>query len=324
MLSSDDFVTLPHSQDLTVAGITHLCRVLHQLGPRRKGWSSHRLRQFVAQLAAELAFRRWLAGKSIDHHPLEPPPPGEQSRPILTLSRRRCAVIAQLVARRETIRRVRRAPEDLLDMPAQVNGDALYESPLRGAEVFVFAHVLALVTTRRDSLRRAIEAGQPFYLIYLPPKRWNSPAAWRSLGRLALKSDASQAVKLEIGGQDEGRRFISERVSLSPRRIVQAEGDYHTLTYLHPQSLPDGPLGVHSPVLAETLLVHPRQWTNLWLYGLEIVFSGYVTAEELRRRARPLSTIGTPFPAQGGGKGNLALLVGRLHPLDELTGGLAA
>ncbi len=44
-------------------------------------------------------------------------------------------------------------------------------------------------------------------------------------------------------------------------------------------------IGIHSPMRGEPHLVQPHDWGNIWVYGLSILLTGYLTHEEFCRRA---------------------------------------
>ena len=52
--------------------------------------------------------------------------------------------------------------------------------------------------------------------------------------------------------------------------------------------VPQGRLGMSQQGVKEPLIVHPTQWGNLWLYGLEVWWLGYLTRRAFDQQARRL------------------------------------
>ena len=63
---------------------------------------------------------------------------------------------------------------------------------------------------------------------------------------------------------------------LEPQKRKVLHVDFFTLNYLHTPNLPDQVLGIHSPNLQQTYLIEPIQWGNIWVYGMRIVFTGFI------------------------------------------------
>ncbi|HJS29887.1 MAG TPA: hypothetical protein VJ768_09705, partial [Anaerolineales bacterium] len=196
--------------------------------------------------------------------------------------------------------------------------DQMTSDHLRESDLLVFGFLLGLLAAGGRGLARAREAGQPDFLIHTLPQDWARPLSWASLGALALKTDASEPLTIELGGQGSRREFITERVEVPPRQRREAGKDFYALTYLHVSRLPDGPVGVHSPVLQQTFLAGPEGWENIWIYGMEVILAGYLTVREFRRRARrlPVGSKVLQYPVTR--TENLALPLGELRPLAGL------
>jgi hypothetical protein len=94
---------------------------------------------------------------------------------------------------------------------------------------------------------------------------------------------------------------------------------FYSLLYLHAGALPAGPVGVHSPVLKETVVVEPDDWANIWVYGIEVFLAGWLTKAELRARGRklPAGTAVWQYPRTQ--TDNFAVPVRELRPISELA-----
>ena len=163
-----------------------------------------------------------------------------------------------------------------------------------------------------------MERGQSHYMIHVMPDAWKRPAIWAPLGTLVLKSDAQETQRLELVGQDAGRAIRTCSVELPPRTRLQVESELFSLTYLHIQGRPPKRLGMHAPTRQETHLLTDLEWGNIWVDGIDIVLTGYLSHEEFSRRASFIPAGSPVFQYAHTPIKHLAVPVSDLKPLDEL------
>ncbi|MCA2001703.1 MAG: hypothetical protein LDL51_07555 [Chloroflexi bacterium] len=277
MLSPSDLLRLPYSPDLTEGGIAYALLSL-QYGE----FSWENLQNRTARAIVEIAFRRFLFQQGV---PFEARPTAPFSAPLrydVHLGGRRCQLETILVSSRRRISEFRKRPASLLKIPAPLPSGA----GLQEHDLILFAFLLALTAIPRSDLKRIIQNRQPHCLIAAPPPSWRAPRRWQPLYPLALKSESSAPLTLEIHGQNEAREGLTDLVSLPPKTRVETSAPFFSVAALRIKSVPDGRIGVHSPVLHDTLLIPPAGWRNVWLYGINIFLAGYLTQQDLQRRER--------------------------------------
>jgi hypothetical protein len=320
MLSSASILRLPYDRSLTQAGIAYAKKSLHYTYNRMRLDPAARLRKIVTGVAVELAFRRWLDATGVSYDLLGATAFTEPDKYDLRLGGRRCDLKSFLISDRVKISEMRRDPSWLLEASALVPQDQFEESTLSENDFYLFGFLAGLETRRSDELKKVIQSAQPFYLLYTPkPADWLGTHTWRSLGRLIFKSDNGQPVEVEIGGQNEKREAILEHLRLEPRFRAETRREFFSLLYLHSQHLPDAVIGVRSPVLRETLLIEPHEWTNIWMYGMEIFLAGWITKAEFRARSQklPKGSLVKQYPRTQ--TDNRALPIKELRPIEELA-----
>jgi hypothetical protein len=150
------------------------------------------------------------------------------------------------------------------------------------------------------------------------PQAWNRPAKWCPLGKLALKSEATETQTVEIGGQDEGREMRSLSLEIPPRTRMELPNRFFSLSYVHTKSGCPARIGIYSPVRRETYLIGAQDWGNIWVYGIDVLLAGYTTREEFSRRASFVPIGSRIFPYQQTQVKHLAVPVSELRPLAEL------
>jgi hypothetical protein len=318
MLAPSDFICIPYTADMTRAGIVYACRSLPYTYDRMGGSPFKRLRRIVAGKAVELAFKRHLNNEEIPHDMLGATPFTDPDQYDIAIGGRRCDIKSYMVSFKDRIRQIRNQPECLLEAQALVPCDQITSDHLDDEDIYIFAFLTALLTPNQESLKQALGMGQPTWMIHPLPKTWSRPAHWASLGQLALKCDTSQPLKIELGGQNGKKDFLSEQVILKPRQRTPTRGEFYALSYLYTPEPPDGIVGVYCPFLEETHLAGPLEWGNIWVYGMEIMLTGYMTRVEFRKRARRLPAGRRVFQYANTRTENLALPIGELLPLDQL------
>jgi hypothetical protein len=316
MLTPADFIRLPYTPDLTQAGIAYACQSLHYTYDRMGGDRFARLRRIVAGKAVELAFKRLLEARQVPYDLLGTTPFTDPDRYDIAIGGRCCDIKSFMLSHKRQIRQVRRNPAMLLEADALVPTDQVASDHLNDEDLYIFAFLLALITPNQRTLSQAQVARQPIHLIYPTPKAWARPERWKSLGTLALKSNTSAAITLELGGQSSHHGFQTEQITLKPRQRATCQVDFYSLSYLQIPEMPDGVIGVHSPGLQATLLVEPLEWGNIWIYGMEIVLAGYLPRGEFRHTARLLPANSAAFQYRHTRTENLALPVQQLQPLE--------
>jgi hypothetical protein len=318
MISSADLLRLPYTPDLTEGGIAYAIRSLPYTYDRMGGSSMDRLRRIVAGVAVELAFRRHLSGQGIPFDVKGATPFTDPDRYDVSLGGHRCDIKSFLITHRGQIERMHREPAVILGAPALVPLDQHAAEGHSETDLYLFVFMSGLVTKSQEDLMKVIDAGQPYYLVHAMPAEWCRPMIWNPLGPLALKSEAEAAVTVEIGGQDKNRDFMMRVVDLPPKRRIVLEDPYYAIAYLRIKTLTAGRVGIHSQVHQETHLISPLEWGNIWVYGKEILFAGYVSREEFRRRASLIATGSRVFQYDRTRTKNLAVSVADLNSLQAL------
>jgi len=322
MLSAQDFITLPYTPDLTRGGIQYALRSLPYTYDRMGGARTTRMRRIVGGIAAELAFRRYLGAQEVPFDTQGATPFTEPDRYDVALGGRRVDLKSTFITSRQKISRILHHPAVLLEAAALVPSDQMDTERFRPRDIYLFAFLLGLVASHRAAVQQALQAEQPVYLLHAMPPRWANPAHWRSLGALALKSEAPQEAHLTIGGQDARRKFRSTEVHLLPGQRVRCPQEFHSLVFIHSRHLPTRRLGIYSPALEETCLIppliSPQAWDNIWVYGMRIVLAGYLTKREFRSKAKRLPPGSRTFQYAYTRTENFALPVRALRPVAEL------
>lgn len=318
MISTSDFIKLPFTADLTEGGIAYAKRTLAHDYDRLGESLYSRLRQVVASAAVELAFRRFLTAEAVPFDVKSALPFSDPDRYDVTLGGRRCNLNTFVTSRRSQITGMRRDPGLMLQAPALIPEDRLSPAGLREKDLYLFAFLLGLTASTPQDIRKAASAGQPLCLLHAMQAGWSHPAAWAPLGRLALKSENPTPLSVEIGGQDADRNFVFEKLTLDPLTRVFAHNKYNSLAYLHVDTIHTGRLGLQSPVRSDVYLIHPHEWGNIWVYGLEIWLAGYMPEDEFRRKASTSFTGSRVFQYSHTQTKNLSVPVTDLRPLKDL------
>lgn len=318
MLSSSDFLHLPYTPDLTEAGIAYALRSL-AYSYERDGRSPYgRLRRLVANVAVELAFRRYLTQEHVSYEVKASTPFTDRERFDVVLNGHRCDLKPFLISHREQILQIRKNPAVLLDAQALVPSDSHAGDGHSYNDIYLFAFMNGLVAASQADLQKAIEKNQPHYLVYVPSMLLRKPIHWKPLGTLTLRSESAEELIVEVNGQDEAREMKREVISLSPGVNVKLHEVFYSITSLHVRRVPEARIRIHCESLNETLVIAPHDWSNIWVYGMDIFMVGYATYEEMSQRATLLLPNSRTFQYERTHVKNLSLLVSKLKPIQKL------
>jgi hypothetical protein len=322
---------LPYDASLTVAGIEYAKKSLHYTYNRMHLAPAARLRKIVAGVAVELALRRWLQAHSVPFDLLGATHFTEKDKYDLRLGGRRCDVKSFLISDRKQIATLRRDPAWLNAAEALVPEDQFQSDRMEEQDIYLFGFLAGLETRSAQDLAHALRAEQPVYLIHtLSQPKWrgahNAPglapapgSTWRSLGRLLFKADTRGPIELEAGGQAGNHAGRVEQVRLEPGVRAASTAEFYSLLYLHVPRLPDGPVGVRSPVLRETVIVEPGDWVNIWVYGIEVFLAGWLPKADFRALSRRLPRGASVLQYPRTQTDNRAVPVTQLRPVGELA-----
>lgn len=324
MISVSDLLHLPYTSDLTEGGIAYAVRSLPYTYDRMGGSPYDRLRRIVAGVAVELAFRRYLSEHDIHFDVKGATPFTDPDHYDVSLGGRRCDIKSFLITYRHQISEMQRDVSIVLKAPALVPSDQNAGEGHSDNDLFLFAFLPGLIAASADAMKKVLEAKQPYYLMHVMPEKWTRPVTWTPLGALILKSDSDETQIVEIGGQDEGREMRSRVVAIPPRRRIQIEDGFFSVSYIHIRSAPNARIGIHSPTRNDTCVVEALDWANIWVYGMDILLAGYLTREEFKRRASFVQAGARVFQYDRTRTKNLAVPVSELKPLSELFGHVKA
>jgi hypothetical protein len=318
MITASDFIRLPFTPDLTQAGIAYACRSLAYTYDRMGGSPVERLRRITSGIAVELAFRRRLIAAGVPHDNSGRTPFTDPDHYDIALGGRQCDLKSYQVSRIGEIHRVSQDPGYLLEAAALVPCDQAVSENRHESGLYIFAFSTARMIEKPGEVKQSLRDGQPACLVHIMPQTWAQPATWAPLGDLVFKAEAGESLAIELGGQGKNRDFQTERFDLQPGERVQARNTYFSLAYLRTGQIVSGRVGVHSPALKRTHLVPPGDWGNIWIYGMEIIFTGYTTQEEYRRLAQFLPAGSRVQQYNRTRTDNLSLPIRALHPLGDL------
>jgi hypothetical protein len=318
MIKTSDIIHLPFTPDLTEAGIAFGCRSLASSSNLKETLTPDQLRDLVGGMATELAFKRSLSDLKVPFLIEGPTLFTHPDHFDVFLGRHRCELNYHLITRRQQITRLRKDPALALQAPALLPVKQFSAEGYKPQDVHIFAFLLGLVACARDELDKALAAHQPACLIHPLPQAWSCPADWHPLDNLALKSECEFPISVEIGGLNSEREFSTTRLELAPKKHAVVEQCFHTLAYLRASRIPERRIGLHSSTLGEPIIIPPREWRNIWVYGMDILMLGWLSHEEFRRKARVLNAGMRTFQIERTHEKYLTVPMAELNPLKPL------
>jgi len=318
MISETDFIHIPYTPDLTEAGITFALRSLPYTYDEMVFSPINKLQRVVGRVAVELAFRRFLGEQRIKFDVKGASPFTNPIQFDLLLGGHHCDIKTTLITHRSQINDLHHNIALLLKANALIAADQFASDARSDQDLYLFAFVTGLITNTQKDIEKVTLDHQPTCLIYMMPKDWARPVSWKGLGPLALKSESDQSLTIELGGQTANRDYLSKTINLPMGMRVQVDPDFFSLLYLTSTFPPKGRIGLNNPSHNQTCLIPPQKWGNIWVYGIEIIFVGYLTREEFRRRAKIVAAGSRVFQYNRTRIKNLSVPIENLRPIGSL------
>jgi hypothetical protein len=90
------------------------------------------------------------------------------------------------------------------------------------------------------------------------------------------------------------------------------------VAYIRTKNPATARIGFHSTVRNETHIINSTEWGNIWVYGLDILLTGFLTRAEFNQHASSIHEGARVFQYDRTRTKNLAVPVSDLRPLNEL------
>jgi hypothetical protein len=316
-ISVSDILHLPYNPDLTEGGIAYALRCLTHSFDLADHSFYDRLRRMVASAAVELAFRRHLSGLEIPYEGIKANTFSEPERYDVSLGGRRCEIKAFFISNHRQITAIKDHPEILLDVPGLVPSDQHAGEGHKGNDLYLFAFVTGQIATSQDELKKAIQTGQPHYLVHLMDQEWRRPRNWNPLGPLMIKSESDEQMFVQIHGQDADRGFVTSTCHLPPHTKFVVNDPFYSLAAVHVRHPLNSRLGIQGSGRA-THVIQPMDWGNIWVHGMGIYFVGFISYQDFRRCAKPIPANSPVFQYHRTRVKSLSVPISQLNPLSHL------
>lgn len=269
----------------SAAAVQSVLEALPWLVGRRAELSVPRLRQLVKDRVALLALLRWLAEGHLTYQ-VEGTLLAQLGRDPVRVQGRRLYPFATLVPHRSVIRHLRRHPKQALDAEvwATVPAARWQNAAAQPEDILVFGLVLALVADTAAESRKALAQGLPLRLVFPLPAGW---LPGREPQALTLKYEGPGTLPLTLHGQREGD-LSAYTLNLTAGQRLTPPLRWLEVYALSTERLPQGRVGLSRPGARAPLVIRPDQWANLWVYGLEVWWLGYLPRRAFAQQARRL------------------------------------
>jgi hypothetical protein len=322
MLNANNLLHLKFTPDLTEGGVAYALRSLSYIYERAGTSLYGRLRRTVANVAVELAFRRYLATQNIEFEVKASRPFTDSERYDVFLDKYRCQLKSFFISNRNQISEIKNNSAILLNAPALVPSDHHASDGHSYNDLYVFAFATGLIAASQADLQKAIAKEQKHHLVHVLPDAWRKPTNWNPLGTLTLKSESEEEVMVEVNGQDESRRMKRKMLSLAPKTKVTCDEAFYSITALHVRRVPDARVGIRCEAVRDSHIISPFDWSNIWVYGMDIFLCGFLSYEEFSQQAKTLLPNSKTFQYEQTRVKNLFVPISNLKPIEKLFGNI--
>lgn len=318
MLTSSNIIHLPFTTDLTEGGIAYALRSLSYAYFKSDLSPVGKLRRTVANVAVELAFRRYLATQNIEYEVKASRAFTDAERYDVFLDKYRCGIKSFFISNRNQISEIKHQPDILLNAPALVPSDHHASDGHSYNDIYIFAFATGLLAASQTDLQKALDKNQPHYLVHVLPETWRKPSHWNPLGTLTLKSESDEETIVEVIGQDEGRVMKRKVVSLHPKTKINLDENFYAINAIHAKHMPNARIGIKCEALKEAYIISHFDWANIWVYGMDIFLCGFLSYEEFSQQAKTLLPNSKTFQYETTRVKNLFVPIANLKPIEKL------
>jgi hypothetical protein len=276
MITSNDFISLPYTSDLTSGGLAH---AIHSL-PYIHAQPAQKIYQIFQHLAAatavELGIRRYLSEQNILFTVKKSLNFSQHDQYDIFLAGGRLHVQTLQLEANDSIWQTNYPPEELFSSRVILPSEQHRAIQPSRRDVYLFALIVKskpqIIVNER-------------YLIHILPGFWRQPRQWNPLGSMTCKSAGLEKITLEITGQLVNQEISNTEVNLVPGEQAAIQAAYYSLTSIHVDQLPTDLIGIKSPDRAKVYLIRPDQWKDAWLTGSHLILVGWIGLEEFTRQS---------------------------------------
>jgi len=288
-LTASDILILPYDTQFSIAGVQYARDSLHYTHNRMNLKKADRLRKIVAGVAFEMAVRRWLENESVPYQRLGATPFTEVDKFDLAIGGRRCDLKSHLIYNRFKIASLHNDPSWALEAQALIPEDQFESKRMEENDLYIFGFVTGLEARHSSETEKALAKNLPAFLVYTPPALWLNEREWKPLGEIVLKTNESEPITVEVGGQRADRSAIHERVRLSTRTRISLSHEYYSVLYLAVPRIPRGEIRLQSAALHQEHVIAPSEWGNIWIYGQRVYVCGWMNKNGFRAASHKLA-----------------------------------
>lgn len=285
-LREEDWISIPYDESLSSSGAHLACRALAHDDPANWPPPVSRLHEACAGFAAELALRRWFERQMVPHRLLQDKPLTRPWHPGILLGGRRLDLQCMLLFRRAQIRQLKRNPSRLLDAHAHIPLRTLSAPVMDEGDLVVVAVLVGLTARSPYDIQKASASRLPMHLISTAPDAtWMSKSRRSYLGPITVSCQDPQPFNLELAGQNTARQWQTETLTLIQGSATSSL-KFRAVYYVHTDHLPSTPLLLKGAALDKRWITPTRDWKNLWIYGMDVIFVGWLTKGAFMQQAQ--------------------------------------
>ncbi|OGO25303.1 MAG: hypothetical protein A2Y54_06645 [Chloroflexi bacterium RBG_16_51_16] len=268
MITSEDYVYLPFTPDLTRGSLSHAIHLLPYIHEQTADEVYEKFQHLAEATAVELALRRFLSQQNIPYVVQKSLNFAHHDQYDIFIAGRR--LMLQALQFEDDL------PVDLLSTQVILPSEQHRTIEPSSRNVYLFALIV-------KSKPQIILNGR--YLLHILPGFWRQPQQWNPLGGLTCKYAGLAQIMLEITGQLANQEIISSRVSLAPGEQAVIQARYYSVSSVHIEQPPTDLIGIKSPERKKVYLIQPDQWKDVWLAGSRVILIGTIGFEEFTRRS---------------------------------------
>jgi hypothetical protein len=307
-----DFIEYIPSETQLRAASDYACRSLTHSGPAP---ARHicALRTAAVDALARLCLQWYLAANSIPFQVDEGVRHGDSLLPRLRIGGRRCGLDAYLASRTYQKSALRPGSPSIGQIEVLIPFESLAQAGSDEQDLQVFSAVVAAPARTLAQTRDRARQGSPLLMV---ARLEGLSGASKREDSVWLRGEGDVPICCFLAGISRDGSWREESLQVPSDGSI-CSADWAGPAFLRMESPPPACLSLGWN--GKQSRIAPAQWINLWLYDCRIVFFGWLTRHEFRRRARLLPAGSANGFYRRTRRLNWAVPIRRLRPIVEMV-----
>lgn len=287
MIDREDIFIVRVKTEMVINAVEYAQKSLHYTFNRMgKGNLYDRVRNIVSGVIMEEAFKRLLDYHKVHYDLLGHTHWTKKDKYDVGINGHRYDVKGCVITDSEKINDIEQDKGWLLDCSALVPADQIESRTLKDDDNYIFPFLTGRYMRDIREMYSLFDAPSEKHLVHLFwDYGWFKNPDWRTLGKIIIESKMDEKIHIAIGGQDESKELVIEKVLMMPLSLKKTNTEFYTLLFVQTNDTPKGGLIIESREIRKKEVIKDFDWGNIWVYDGLVYLTGYTSKEKFREES---------------------------------------